>query len=76
MFRERLDEIHAKVEGEKSWWEQRRAGIQADFMKELDSEASSAKQVTDVKTGGEDDASVLVDASSGSKNPKKKPGKK
>lgn len=48
-IRERLGEIMSKNDTEKEWWENRKATIQTDFMRELDEEKSS------------DDA-VLVDA--------------
>lgn len=41
LFRKRLDDIQAKTENEKEWWEKRRASIQSDFMKELDKEAEA-----------------------------------
>lgn len=31
MLKEKLDEIEAKVDSEKEWWEKRRATIQRDF---------------------------------------------
>jgi translocation protein SEC66 len=37
-IRERLNEIEAKAPAEKEWWETRKAGIQSEFMKELDEE--------------------------------------
>lgn len=37
-IRERLGEITSKSAEEKEWWEKRKAGIQSDFMKELDEE--------------------------------------
>lgn len=70
MLRKRLDEIQAQAATEKEWWEKRRAGIQSDFMKELDD--------TEKKPTSDDDA-VLVDASTPSGTPaggKKKKGKK
>jgi translocation protein SEC66 len=37
-LRERLAEITSKTSSEKEWWEKKKAGIQSDFMKELDEE--------------------------------------
>jgi len=31
-----MDELQSEVQREKEWWEKKRAGIQSDFMKELD----------------------------------------
>lgn len=36
MFRNKIDEIQAQTVSEKEWWEKRRASIQTEFMKELD----------------------------------------
>jgi len=41
-IRERLGEITAKAPAEKEWWENRRAGIQSEFMKELDEEKAKS----------------------------------
>lgn len=56
LFRQKLDEIQSQTESEKAWWDKRRASIQEEFMKELDS-APSAKTN---KPGSDEDA-VLVD---------------
>ena len=37
-IRERLAEITAKAPAEKEWWENRKAAIQSEFIKELDAE--------------------------------------
>jgi translocation protein SEC66 len=75
MLRKRLDEIQAQTEAEKAWWEKRRAGIQSDFMKELDDDADK----TQAKAGSEDEP-VLVDTDTPSATPsgasKKKKGSK
>lgn len=42
-IRERLAEITAKAPAEKEWWENRRAGIQSEFMKELDEEKAKSE---------------------------------
>ncbi|KAK3330395.1 Sec62/63 complex, subunit Sec66 [Apodospora peruviana] len=74
VLRERMDEIKATVDSEKEWWEKRRAGIQTEFMKELDE-----AEKTQIKAGSEDDT-VLVDTNTPSATPsgasKKKKGKK
>lgn len=41
LFRKNIDEIQARTEAEKQWWEKRRASIQSEFMKELDEEAEA-----------------------------------
>lgn len=41
LFRARLDEIQAQTETEKVWWEKRRASIQTEFMKELDTQSGA-----------------------------------
>jgi translocation protein SEC66 len=69
MFRTRLDEIQAQTNSEKDWWEKRRASIQSEFMKEIESPEKSNKVVSD------DDA-VLVDNASSTGSIRKKKGKK
>jgi translocation protein SEC66 len=73
MFRSRLDEIQAQTESEKEWWEKRRASIQSEFMKELDTPASSTGKASKVVS---DDDAVLVETASNTGSMKKKKGKK
>ncbi|KAH7364577.1 Pre protein translocase subunit Sec66-domain-containing protein [Rhexocercosporidium sp. MPI-PUGE-AT-0058] len=60
LFRTRLNEIQAQAESEKQWWEKRRASIQAEFMKELDSPSSNGTKTTTSKAGSDEDA-ILVE---------------
>lgn len=65
LVRERMAEIQGQMETEKEWWEKRRAGIQSDFMKELEQEEGrGAKMAAEPKNrgGSDDDAMVLVDS--------------
>lgn len=39
---DKLEEIEAKTESEKEWWEKRRATIEKDLVQELDNEAGTA----------------------------------
>jgi len=79
MFRSRLNEIQAQTETEKAWWEKRRASIQSDFMKEIDTSSTSTPAKTPSKTSS-DDESVLVEsggpAASSTGSIGKKKGKK
>lgn len=60
-FRKKNQEIQEHITREKKWWEERRASIQAEFMKELDEEsATKAKSLTSRTTSDED--AVLVEA--------------
>lgn len=74
-FKNRLDEINSQTESEKEWWEKRRASIQAEFMKEIESETSenAAKKVARSVTS--DDDAVLVDSASNTGSIRKKKGK-
>jgi len=78
VFRKRLDEIQAKTESEKEWWEKRRDSIKNEFLKELESEglATPAKTPTS-KVSSEDDA-IMVDppAATDKGSIRKKKGKK
>jgi len=68
-LRKRLEEIQAQTAAEKEWWEKRRASIEADFMKELDSApAATAKTAAPkIKTVSDEDA-VIVETTSSRKN--------
>lgn len=76
MFQKKLDEITAKTDAEKEWWEKRRATISSDFMKELDEDGEKSQA-----TAPSDDG-ILVDAGTpgtpgeGTGASKKKKGKK
>jgi len=73
MFQKKLEEITAKTDAEKEWWEKRRATISSDFMKELDEDGEKSQA-----TAPSDDG-ILVDASTpgeGTGASKKKKGKK
>ncbi|KAI7522098.1 hypothetical protein KC316_g19315, partial [Hortaea werneckii] len=67
ILRERLDEIRAQLPSERTWWDQKRAGIQSEFMKELELDGQQPaeaenKSAGEKKTGSSDDDAVLVDA--------------
>ena len=72
MFQKKLEEITAKTDAEKEWWEKRRAAIESDFMKELNEDGDKRPA-----TAPSDDG-ILVDASSPGEGgaSKKKKGKK
>jgi len=58
VFRKRLDEIQAQTDSEKEWWEKRRASIQSEFMKELDSTPTK----TPAGKVSSDDDGILVES--------------
>ncbi|KAI9640814.1 Translocation protein S66 [Ciborinia camelliae] len=64
VFRKTLDDVQAKTESEKEWWENRRASIQAEFMKELneEAEAKSSKVTSPTKPTSvvSDEDAILV----------------
>ncbi|TGO18140.1 hypothetical protein BTUL_0012g00850 [Botrytis tulipae] len=84
-FRKSLDDIQARTQSEKEWWEKRRASIQSEFMKELDQEAeakaSKFTSPTKAQSVMSDEDAILVQgggpaaSEQGSPNRKKK-GKK
>jgi len=76
IIKERVTELQAQAESEKSWWESKRAGIQTEFMKELDEEEATAA-ADDSKMADSEDA-VLVESGgpTGSQGSKKKKSKK
>ncbi len=58
LVRKKMAELQAQTQSEKQWWERRRAGIQSDFMRELD-ENTRTPASTGAKTS--DDDAVLVE---------------
>jgi translocation protein SEC66 len=63
VFRKRLDEIQAQTESEKQWWEKRRASIQSEFMKELETDKSSTTPAkTPVSKVSSDEDAILVES--------------
>ena len=60
ILKNQVAEIQGKLEGEKSWWENRRASIQSDFMKELETDGKPAAS-TQRRTGSDSDDAVLVE---------------
>jgi translocation protein SEC66 len=54
-----LEEILATTQTEKEWWENRKAAIQSEFLKELDEEKKAAGDSSTVKSI--DDDAVLVE---------------
>ncbi|CZS94599.1 hypothetical protein WAI453_013321 [Rhynchosporium graminicola] len=61
IFRNRLNEIQAQTESEKQWWEKRRASVQTEFMKELESPTSTAAKTTTTSKTGSDEDAILVE---------------
>jgi translocation protein SEC66 len=68
-----LDEIQAQTDSEKAWWEKRRASIQTEFMKEIDTEANSTGKASKVVS---DDDAVLVETANNTGSLRKKKAKK
>ncbi|CAK1364132.1 Translocation protein sec66 [Cercospora beticola] len=70
IIKERIAELQATTEAEKAWWEKRRTGIQANFMKELDEEETAAAKATQAaiakvqaqQGSSDEDAPVMVEA--------------
>lgn len=78
LIKERTAEIQAQLESEKAWWDGKKAGIQSDFMKEIETEGKPAETVQ--RKSGSDDDAVLVEAGGPAQTQgggkKKKGGKK
>lgn len=75
MYQTKIEEIQAKTDAEKEWWEKRRSAISSEFMKELDEDAAATTQP---KAPSSEDG-ILVDVGSpggDSGASKKKKGKK
>lgn len=65
LLKERTAEIQAKLEGEKSWWEQKRQGAKSELLSELgleDDTKSTNDAEAQPKKANSDDEAVLVEA--------------
>ncbi|KAK1043657.1 Translocation protein S66, partial [Friedmanniomyces endolithicus] len=89
LIKQRMAEIQETLEAEKAWWDKKRAGIQSDFMKELEeadgkpaeAEKAATAPVINKKSGSSDDDAVIVEAggpaqAQGGSGKGKKKGKK
>jgi|SRR5580700_10311789 translocation protein SEC66 len=80
VLRDRLNEIQAQTQAEKEWWEKRRASIQTDLMKEIDTRATTpaGKSIaTPNKTTSDEDTVIVENPTTSEKgSTKKKKGKK
>jgi translocation protein SEC66 len=75
-----MEELQGQVKAEKEWWEKKRASVQAEFMKELETEKSQTNPKVGTTTAkGSDDDTVMVEsggpAEKGHGGKKKKKGK-
>jgi translocation protein SEC66 len=67
LLKARIGEMQAELDADKTWWANKRAGIQSQFMKELegdaeDAAAAVAPPAASTKKANSDDDAVLVDA--------------
>lgn len=70
MLKQRIAEMQAELDADKAWWENKRAGIQEQFMAELEGDSNDAAAAIEgvagtkktKKAGGSDDDAVLVEA--------------
>lgn len=61
LLKQRITEMQAELDADKTWWENKRAGIQSQFMAELEGdEEDAAAAILPPKTS--DDDAVLVEA--------------
>jgi translocation protein SEC66 len=80
ILRDRLNEIQAQTQGEKEWWEKRRASIRTDLMREIDTPATTpaTKSLATPSKSTSDEDTVIVENPTPSEkgSTKKKKGKK
>jgi len=80
MLKARIVEMQAELDADKTWWENKRAGIQSQFMAELegDENDAAAAMAPPTKKANSDDDAVLVEAGGPSAQAQggKKKGKK
>ena len=79
IIKERIAEIQSQLPADKAWWEDKRAGIQSDLLRELETDGNGngkAVEPARPKTSSDDDT-VLVESggpagAQGGKKKKKK----
>lgn len=78
MLKARISEMQAELDADKTWWENKRAGIQSQFMKELEGDENDAAAAIapPTKKANSDDDAVLVEAGGPAQAQGKKKGKK
>lgn len=76
LIRKRLDELQSTIPAEKEWWEKRKAGIQSDFMKELEAEKEASADVKPVQRSSDEDGVIVPSGGPADVSAKKKKGKK
>lgn len=68
LLKARVAEMQAELDADKTWWENKRAGIQSQFMAELEGDSEDAAAAISgsaagaKKVGGSEDDAVLVEA--------------
>jgi translocation protein SEC66 len=64
LLKQRIAEMQADLAADKTWWENKRAGIQSQFMAELegDEQDAAAAILPPTNTKTSDDDAVLVEA--------------
>ena len=64
MLKARISEMQAELDADKTWWENKRAGIQSQFMAELEGDENDAAAAIapPTKKANSDDDAVLVEA--------------
>lgn len=63
LLRQRVAELQAQAKVDREWWDEKKASIQSEFMKELDEDSAKARPAA--ATGdriASDEDSVLVEA--------------
>lgn len=61
LLKQRIAEMQAELDADKTWWENKRAGIQSQFMAELEGDEEDAAAAILPPKASDDDA-VLVEA--------------
>lgn len=78
MLKNQVTEMQLKLDVEKTWWDNKRANIQSDFMKELESDGKPADATQRPKTASDssDDAVLVETGGPADQGSKKRKGKK
>ena len=80
VVRKKVEEIQAQAKAEREWWDEKRANIKTEFLKELDGGSETKKSSLIPERPGSEDDAVLVEAGksepSGKGSTKKKKGKR
>lgn len=59
LVKQKIADMQSQLESEKVWWENKKAGIQSQFMQELEGNERPTSSAGPKKNGSDDDAVIV-----------------